>query len=118
MKEAVRDNLTGLIEKETTDKISFQVWNGDYMAGLLADGLLQHQHVSKRLQSRFQKSIAMLDEPDVSVQHFAALIEGLVEPGNQEAVQRLATLRQMYICLYVLFVWARTQDNLEAPYKA
>lgn len=118
VKEAVRDNLTGIIERETTDKISFEEWNGDYMAGLLADGVLQHQHVSKSLQSRFQKSIAMLDEPDVSVQHFTALIEGLVEADNQEALQRLATLRQMYICLSVLFVWARTQKNLEAPYRA
>ncbi|WP_422403063.1 chemotaxis protein [Pseudomonas sp. GZD-209] len=118
VKEAVRDTLTGMIERETTDRISFQEWNGDYMAGLLADGLLQHQHVSRSLQSRFQKSIAMLDEPDVSVQHFTALIEGLVESGNQDHVQRLATLRQMYICLSVLFVWARTQDNLEAPYRA
>lgn len=118
VKEAVRDNLTGIINRESTDRISFQEWNGDYMAGLLADGLLQHQHVSKTLQSRFQKSIAMLDEPDVSVQHFTALIEGLVKADNQEAPQRLATLRQMYICLSVLFVWARAQDNLEAPYRA
>lgn len=118
VKEAVRDTLTGMIERETTDRISFQEWNGDYMAGLLADGLLQHQHVSRSLQSRFQKSIAMLDEPDISVQHFTALIEGLVEAGNQDPVERLATLRQMYICLSVLFVWARTQDNLEAPYRA
>lgn len=118
VKEAVRDNLTGMISRLSNDRISFQEWNGDYMAGLLADGLLQHQHVSKTLQSRFQKSIAMLDEPDVSVQHFTALIEGLVKADNLEALQRLATLRQMYICLSVLFVWARAQENLEAPYRA
>lgn len=118
VKEAVRDNLTGLISRLTNERISFQEWNGDYMAGLLADGVLQHQHVSKTLQSRFQKSIAMLDEPDVSVRHFTALIEGLAEADNLDASQRLATLRQMYICLSVLFVWARTQENLEAPYRA
>jgi hypothetical protein len=118
VKEAVRDNLTGMISRLSNDRISFQEWNGDYMAGLLADGLLQHQHVSKTLQSRFQKSIAMLDEPDVSVQHFTALIEGLMKADNLEALQRLATLRQMYICLSVLFVWARAQENLEAPYRA
>ena len=64
--EAVRDTLKGVIDRESNDRISFQEWNGDYMAGLLAHGVLQHQHVSKGLQSRFQKSIAMLDEPDVS----------------------------------------------------
>jgi hypothetical protein len=118
VKEAVRDNLTGLINRESNDRISFQEWNGDYMAGLLAEGVLQHQHVSKALQSRFQKSIAMLDEPDVSIQHFTALVEGLVKAENQLPAQRLATLRQMYICLSVLFVWARDQQNLEAPYRA
>lgn len=116
--EAVRDTLKGVIDRESNDRISFQEWNGDYMAGLLAHGVLQHQHVSKGLQSRFQKSIAMLDEPDVSIQHFTALVEGLVKTDNQLPVQRLATLRQMYICLSVLFVWARDQQNLEAPYRA
>ncbi|QDD88261.1 chemotaxis protein [Pseudomonas oryzihabitans] len=118
VKEAVRDNLTGLMSRLANDRISFEEWNGDYMAGLLANGVLQHQHVSKTLQSHFQKSIAMLDEPDVSIRHFTALIEGLVKAENLEASQRLATLRQMYICLSVLFVWARTQENLEAPYRA
>lgn len=116
--EAVRDNLKGVIDRESNDCISFQEWNGDYMAGLLADGVLQHQHVSKALQSRFQKSIAMLDEPDVSIQHFTALVEGLVEAENRLPAQRLATLRQLYICLSVLFVWARDQQNLEAPFRA
>jgi len=118
VKEAVRDNLTGLTSRLTDDRIAFEEWNGDYMAGLLADGLLQHQHVSKTLQSQFQKSIAMLDEPDISVKYFTELIDGLVKADNSQALQRLATLRQMYICLSVLFVWARTQENLEAPYRA
>jgi len=26
--------------------------------------------------------------------------------------------RQIYICLWVLFVWAREIDNLDAPYRA
>ncbi|WP_273504586.1 chemotaxis protein [Pseudomonas sp.] len=116
--EAVRDTLKGVIDRESKCHISFQEWNGDYMAGLLADGVLQHQYVSKALQSRFQKSIAMLDEPDVSIQHFTALVEGLVEAENHLPVQRLATLRQLYICLSVLFVWARDQQNLEAPFRA
>src|SRR5471030_1907677 len=51
--EAVRDTLKGVIDRESNDRISFQEWNGDYMAGLLAHGVLQHQHVSKGLQSRF-----------------------------------------------------------------
>lgn len=116
--EAVRDTLKGVIDRESNDRISFQEWNGDYMAGLLADGVLQHQHVSKALQSRFQKSIAMLDEPDVSIQHFTALVEGLIEAENHLPTQRLATLRQLYICLSVLFVWARGQQNLETPFRA
>jgi hypothetical protein len=116
--ETVRDNLTGAIDKHSNERISFQEWNGDYMAGLLANGVLQHRHVSRSLQSRFQKSIAMLDEPDTSVHHFTALIEGLMKADNLEYSQRLATLRQMYICLSVLFAWGRTQENLEAPYRA
>lgn len=116
--EAVRDNVTQFVRNHTTDQIQFQEWNGDRLAGLLTDGVLREQLVSKELRNSFQKSVAMIDEPDIAFTHFTYLINGLTSTVPGTAKGRLTTLRQIYICLWVLFVWSRDAENLEASYRA
>ncbi|MCF5197827.1 chemotaxis protein [Pseudomonas syringae] len=116
--EAVRDNITQFIKRNETDRIEFQIWNGDKLAGLLADGVLKEQLVSGKLRASFQKSVAMVDEPDISFIHFTSLIQGLTQNVPDTPKSRLSALRQIYICLWVLFVWSRDAGNLEAPYRA
>jgi len=117
IQEAVRDNVVQYINSATTDKRSFEVWNGDHMAGLLVEGVLREGLVDKPLRSHFQKALAMLDQPEAAVQHFSALMDALLRNDNSTTQRRAATLRQLYICLWVLFVWARDIGNLEAPYQ-
>ncbi len=116
--EALRVNVAQFTAMKTTERISFQEWNGDYIAGLLMEGILGQQLVSKELRGSFQKSIAMLDEPDIAFQHFSSLIKGMLGVDSAPAETKLSNLRRIYICLWVLFVWARDADNLEAPYRA
>lgn len=116
--EALRVNVAQFTAMKTTERISFQEWNGDYIAGLLMEGILGQQLVSKELRGSFQKSIAMLDEPDIAFQHFSSLIRGMLGADSLSAETKLSNLRRIYICLWVLFVWARDADNLEAPYRA
>ncbi|PWY37980.1 chemotaxis protein [Pseudomonas sp. RW409] len=116
--EAVRDNLTQFTKSLTNDRVSFQEWNGDYLAGQLSKGVLRQQLVDKKLRSSFQKSVAMLDEPDIAYKHFSHLLNGLLSAENLTPQTRLTSLRQTYICLWVLFVWARDAGNLEAPYRS
>ncbi|WP_256581469.1 chemotaxis protein [Pseudomonas sp. QC2] len=116
--EAVRDNLTQFTKSLTNDQISFQEWNGDYLAGQLSKGVLRQQLVDKKLRGSFQKSVAMLDEPDIAYKHFSHLLNGLLSTDNLTPQSRLTSLRQAYICLWVLFVWARDAGNLEAPYRS
>ncbi|OMQ29733.1 chemotaxis protein [Pseudomonas putida] len=118
VQEAVRDNLTQFTRKHSTDRVSFQEWNGDYLAGLLSEGVLRQQLVDKSLRNSFQKSVAMLDEPEIAFTHFSQLVSGLISSTNETPQARLTTIRQIYICLWVIFVWARDSGNLEAPYRA
>lgn len=80
--------------------------------------MLQQQLVDERLRSSFQKSVAMIDEPDIAYQHFCNLAKGLLGGEDLKPQSRLTSVRQVYICLWVLFVWARAAGNLEAPYRA
>ena len=117
IKEEVRDQWTGFVERNTTDKITFREWNGDKLAGLLLSGVLREELLESNLQSRFRKSIAMVEEPEISYRFFTDMIQELLEAEESERNQ-LARLRQVYICLWVLFVWAREAGNLESPFRA
>lgn len=118
VQETVRDGLTQFTKAHTSERISFEEWNGDYLAGLLVEGVLREQLVDKSLRSSFQKAVAMVDEPEIAFLHFAALIRRLSGTSGTTARQRATIVRQMYICLWVLFIWARDAGNLEGPYRA
>ena len=115
--ENVRENWNGYIQKHQEDNITFDEWNGDRLAGLLLSGILKESLLEPRLRSHFQKSIAMLDQPEVSYRFFVNLTRELLEENGNERKQ-VTRLRQVYICLWVLYVWAREADNLEAPFRA
>jgi hypothetical protein len=115
IQEAVRDNVTQFTKHQSVGRISFQEWNGDYMAGLLVDGILREQLVDKALRTSFQKAVAMVDEPDIAFTHFSALIRRLCAVTDTSARQRATIVHQLYICLWVQFVWARDAGNVEGP---
>lgn len=59
----------------------------------------------------------MLDQPEVAYRHFRHLLNVIfTETKNQ--TERTRQLRKAYLCLWILFVWARDADNLEAAYRA
>ena len=115
--ESARSLLTQFTRRHTKGKISFEEWNGDKIAELLLTGVLREELLPKPLRSSFQKAVAMVDQPEIAYEHFARLLNALRTGVNtQKGAVRAA--RQMYICLWVLFVWARDIDNLDAPYRA
>jgi hypothetical protein len=118
VREQVRESLVGYIAENTTDRISFDEWNGDKIAGLILKGILREEILPKSMRSSFQKAVAMVDEPDVAYQHFARLARDLRMAGAVSAKARVRAARQLNICLWILFVWARDVGNLEAPYRA
>jgi hypothetical protein len=117
IQQSVQPLVTAFINKETTEGVSFREWNGDRIAELLLAGPLREKLLPKPLQSSFQKAVAMVDEPDVSYDHFARLLFALRAQVSKDR-NRVLVARQIYICLWVLFVWAREIDNLDAPYRA
>jgi hypothetical protein len=117
MQEQVRGSVKGYTDENTTDRISFDEWNGDKLAGLLIQGVLREEILPKRLRSHFQKAIAMVDEPDIAYQHFSILVRRLTE-RELDGKGRVRVARQLYICLWILFVWARDIDNVDAAHRA
>lgn len=117
MKEDVRTLWKGYVEENSNDRISYREWNGDKLAELLLSGVLKEEILETRLQAHFRKSIAMVDHPDIAYRFFSLLIQGLLNDKGSNR-NRITRLRQIYVCLWVLYVWAREVDNLEAPSRA
>jgi hypothetical protein len=117
VQEGVRSLLTAFTKRHATRSISFEEWNGDKIAELLLTGILREELLPKPLRSSFQKAVAMVDQPEIAYEHFAGLVAAIRCAIRTER-NAVRAARQMYICLWVLFVWARDIDNLDAPYRA
>ena len=117
IKETVRTQWTGYVNSNSTERICFREWNGDKLAGLLLSGLLKQELLESSFQKHFQKSVAMVDYPDVAYRFFSLLVQGLSTDCGKGR-RRVTRLRQIYVCLWVLFVWGRDAGNLEAPFRA
>jgi hypothetical protein len=117
IQEQVQQEVAGFCKANTKDPISFEDWNGDKLAGLLLKGVLKENLFPKPMRSAFQKAVALLDEPDVSYRHFSTLVEELRRFATDDK-SRVRVARQLYVCLWVLYVWARDIDNVESAYRA
>ncbi|UVK50960.1 hypothetical protein DBIPINDM_004161 [Mesorhizobium sp. AR02] len=116
--EQVRAEVTGYIRRNTTEKISFEEWNGDILAQVILDGILREELLAAPLRSHLRKAVAMVEEPDISMNHFERLLRALIAtPGDRPAI-RLSQARLINICLWIMFVWGREADDVEAPYRA
>lgn len=117
MREDVRAQWSGFCRMNEKANVCFAEWNGDRLAELILSGMLRAELIESENRGVFQKALAMLDQPDVAYRHFHDLISAIfTEPKNQS--ERTRQLRKAYLCLWILFVWARDVGNLEAAYQA
>ena len=118
VREPVRPLVTGFIEQNTQDNITFAEWNGDKLAAYIESNFLQEDLLPDHARSHLRKSLAMLNEPDVSYRHFAQLVQLLSEVHALNGAQRVTAMRQMSICLWILYAWGRQAENLESAYRS
>lgn len=116
VQEQVRPQLQGFISQHETEQITFVEWNGDKLAGLIQSSFLREDLLPENAQPLLRKSLALLDEPEASYKYFSALVGSLSKAGAEAEGERLKCIRQISICLWVLFTWARGEGNVESAY--
>ncbi|SHN50597.1 hypothetical protein [Desulfitobacterium chlororespirans] len=116
IKEQVRPQVEGYIKKNMQNNISFEEWNGDKLASMILEGFLREELLPNNARSQLRKSLALLDEPVASYKHFSTLIFSLTSIQSTKENDQLMVIRQINICLWILFVWAREAGNLESAY--
>jgi hypothetical protein len=118
VQEQVRTQFNGFMTQNSKPgRISFEEWNGDKLANLIQSHLLREDLIGEGSRSDLRKTLALLDEPDTSYEYFASLVRG-IESACTKDEERVRGLRQLSVCLWILFSWSRDADNLECAYRA
>ena len=115
--QAVQAEVSGYCTSNTTARVSYEEWNGDRLAQAILDGVLREELLPAEERSHLRKAVAMVEEPDIAINHFGRLTRQIVD-GAGDTADRLARARLINVSLWILFVWAREAGNVEAPYRA
>ncbi|WP_282145461.1 hypothetical protein [Alteromonas stellipolaris] len=116
VKEEVRANVSMFLGKLKAYDLSFSEWNGDRLAELIEQNMLREELLPKNCRGLLRKSLAMLDEPEVSFKHFSQLAISLTCTDDKKPKNILTGIRQLYLCLWILYSWCRDEDNLESAF--
>lgn len=120
IRENIRPSLAGY-QKELAkrqDDVSLQEWDGNRLTELTSIYLLHQDLLPDKFRNVFRKSLAMIDDPETTSNYFTYLMSLLIrEPANTiKKAQKV--LRQINMCLWIHFSWARDANNLEGSYLA
>jgi len=116
IKEEVRISLSQYEKSKITDKVEFEIWDGDRLSSMVENNFLQEDLLPQGMRPLLRKSLALLDEPQASFKYFSELVKSLSSASFKKNADRLTAMRQMNICLWILFAWARDIDNMESAY--
>ena len=116
VKEEVRANVSMFLDELKTDDLSLSEWNGDKLADLIEQHMLREELLPKNCRGLLRKSLAMIDEPEVSFKHFSQLAISLTCTDDKKPKDILTGIRQLCLCLWILYSWCRDEDNLESAY--
>ena len=116
IKETVRQDVTSYENRYTTETLKFSEWNGEKLANYIEEYLLREELLPEKCRPLLRKSLALLDEPQTSYSHFSLLIRTILDVDHKKLTNTLTAIRQIYISLWILYAWCRSEDNLESAY--
>ncbi|MEZ9360396.1 hypothetical protein AB4354_22275 [Vibrio splendidus] len=111
----IRQEVTGFENFNSRDKLRFEEWNGDKLSEFIQQHLLKEELLPNSSQALLRKSLALLEEPESSSEHFSILIDKVLSNAT-DADSTTSSITRINVCLWVLFSWCRDSGNLEAAY--
>jgi len=111
----IRQEVTGFEYYNSRDKLRFEEWNGDKLSELIQQYLLKEELLPISSQALLRKSLALLEEPESSSNHFSVLIDEVLS-NTTDTDSIASSITRINVCLWVLFSWCRDGENLETAY--
>ncbi len=110
-------NVSAFETKHTSEKTSFDRWDGDKLVQLIEQYLLSEQLVPIEVRSHLRKAIALVEEPDACVRYFSTVIRYFVESKYTKPKEISTALKKLSVCVWVIVVWSRESKNLESSMR-
>lgn len=117
IQEQIRTEVTNYEARNTGQGLSFMEWNGDKLSDLILSTFLKEDLLPTESRPFLRKTLALIDEPEASFMYYLDLIKKLADNTMNDQL-RIRTIRQVNICLWILFSWCRDANNLESAYLA
>ena len=117
LKQTVIINWSNFTNNHTTDRIMFELWNGDVLAEYMEKSLLARELLGGDVRRKFQKAIAMVNEPETCYYYTYNLLNTLIPENIQTDKERFLILRQTYICLHAICSWAIESNSHDVVYR-
>lgn len=117
IKENVSTEVEGFLKNTSKkNRVRFEQWNGDKLSELILMNFLREDLLPINFHSLLRKSLSFTDEPEVSYKHFAKIVNTLSKSIKENIKDPITAIRQLNICLWILFSWCRESNNLESAY--
>lgn len=116
IQEQAREQIEGYKKTNEGKGFEFDEWNGDRLSELILSSFLREDLLPQNYQSSLRKSLALLDEPEISFKHFSNLVYILTSNNTVKDKEKATLLIQLNISLWILFSWCRQANNLESAY--
>ena len=101
--EDVRLSFSTYVEHES--RVTFCEWNGEVISDYIMKYLLNDRLLSSDLRVNFNKTLAMIQSPDISLSYFNRIIDADVDHITMKMV------------LWILYVWSRNEEHFEVAFQ-
>ncbi len=119
-KQEVEQDWAGYSHDNTIpDKRSYDLWNGDHIAALIEEHLLNEHALPFPQRANLRRALALIGETEYELEHYYALLTSLLQIDEQKTESDrvvikkcLRTLRTTTLALGILCNWACNEENL------
>jgi hypothetical protein len=119
-KQEIEQNRVGYADTNKLPTRAYEFWNGDHVAALLEERLLNEYALPSEARSQLRRALALSGEPDYELEHFYALLKtllawnandaaGVPARTEKECIRSLATTA---LALGILVRWSAQEQNL------
>lgn len=120
-KQDFEQNRVGYADANTQPGRTYEFWNGDQVAALLEQHLLNEYALPATARSQLRRALALVGEPDYDLEHFFALLKLLLAWGLDEATEEAKSERECLrslvttnLALGILCRWSAQEGNLRS----
>lgn len=122
-KQDFEQQRVGYAAANTGARCAYEFWNGDRVAALMEQHLLDEYAMPSNARSHFRRALALISETDYELNHFYTLLDILLNWNPDEKLGNfnhhcVRALHTTSLALGILCRWAAHEDNLKSAVVA